>query len=43
MLDPFAGSGTSLVVAKRLGYRFTGIEMHPKYVDMINARLGSML
>ena len=43
ILDPFAGSGTSLIVAKKLGYRYIGIEMHPKYVDMINARLGSML
>jgi DNA modification methylase len=34
VLDPFAGSGTTLAVAKRLGRRSVGIELSPYYVDM---------
>lgn len=31
VLDPFAGTGTTLAVAKRLQRRFIGIERHPDY------------
>lgn len=34
VLDPFAGSGTTAVVAKRLGRRFIGIEINAKYVQI---------
>ena len=41
VLDPFAGSGTTLIAAKELGRRFVGIEINPEYVEIINRRLGS--
>jgi site-specific DNA-methyltransferase (cytosine-N4-specific) len=39
VLDPFAGSGTTAVVAARLGRRFTAIELHPAYVELARRRL----
>lgn len=41
VLDPFAGSGTTLLAAKELGRRYVGIEINPEYVQIINRRLGS--
>jgi site-specific DNA-methyltransferase (adenine-specific) len=37
--DPFAGSGTTLVVAKQLGRKYIGCEMVPKYLSEIYRRL----
>lgn len=34
VLDPFAGSGTTGMVAGRLGRRFVGIELHKPYLDL---------
>ncbi len=39
ILDPFAGSGTTLVVARRLQRRFLGIELSPSYCQAISERL----
>ena len=37
--DPFLGSGTTAVVARRLGRRYIGIEPNPEYAAMARARL----
>jgi site-specific DNA-methyltransferase (adenine-specific) len=39
VLDPFAGSGTTLAVAKRLQRHYLGIEVSPHYVRQIEQRL----
>lgn len=39
VLDPFAGSGTTLRVAQQLNRRCLGFELNPDYVDMIKRRL----
>jgi DNA modification methylase len=38
-LDPFAGAGTTCLVAKDLGRRFVGVELNPEYVAMAQERL----
>ena len=40
VLDPFAGSGSTLVAAKREGFDYIGIEMMPEYVEIAMARCG---
>lgn len=39
VLDPFMGSGTTAVVAKRLGRQFLGFEMNANYVELAMKRL----
>lgn len=41
VLDPFTGSGTSGVVAKKLKRNFIGFEINPEYYDIANERIGS--
>ncbi|WP_428024601.1 DNA-methyltransferase [Arcobacter sp.] len=42
VLDPFAGSGTTLVAAKEAGVDYLGIEIEPQYIDIINKRLNEI-
>jgi DNA modification methylase len=39
VLDPFAGSGTTLAVAQQHGRKGVGIELNPEYVKLAFARL----
>ncbi len=39
VLDPFMGSGTTGVACVRLGRRFVGIELEPKYFDIAVKRI----
>jgi DNA modification methylase len=39
ILDPFCGSGTTLVAAKKLGRHFLGFEISPEYCDIARERL----
>lgn len=39
VLDPFIGSGTTGLVALKMGRRFVGIELNPAYVEIAERRL----
>ncbi len=39
VLDPFVGTGTSVIAAKRLGRRFIGIDIDGKYVNLTREKL----
>ena len=41
VLDPFLGSGTSMVAASRLGRRYIGYDLDPEYVAIARARVAS--
>lgn len=43
ILDPFMGSGTTGVACVRLGRRFIGIEIEPKYFDIARRRIADEL
>lgn len=40
VLDPFAGSGTTLYAARKLGRRSVAIDLDPKSADLLEDRLG---
>jgi site-specific DNA-methyltransferase (adenine-specific) len=42
VLDPFAGSGTTLAVAKKLGRSFVGLELSEDYVAKMRRRLAGI-
>ena len=39
VLDPFAGAGTTCLVAKELGRQYLGIELNPEYAKMAQNKL----
>lgn len=39
VLDPFVGTGTTVIAAKRLGRRYIGIDIDEKYVNITNSKL----
>lgn len=43
VLDPFAGSGTTLAVCKMNGRKYIGIEQNPRYVELARNRVNSYL
>lgn len=42
VLDPFAGSGTTLMVAVQLGRKALGFEINPAYAEMAERRIASV-
>jgi len=42
VLDPFFGSGTTGVVAKKLGRNWIGIEKEPKYIEIAQKRIDAV-
>jgi site-specific DNA-methyltransferase (adenine-specific) len=43
VLDPFAGSGTSLVAAETLGRRWIGVELSPNYAEVAKKRVNAFV
>lgn len=41
VFDPFAGAGTTLLVAKKLGLRWLGCDLNPEFVRMAKQRINS--
>jgi len=42
VLDPFAGSGTTLLAAEQEGFDSIGIEMNPEYCEIIRKRMAHL-
>lgn len=42
VLDPFMGSGSTCVAAKRLGFNFIGIEMNREYIEIAQKRIDNV-
>jgi DNA modification methylase len=43
ILDPFMGSGSTGVAAVKMGRRFVGIEIEPKYFEIARKRIDETL
>jgi len=39
VFDPFIGTGTTAIAAKKLGRKFIGVDVDPKYVEITNRKL----
>lgn len=39
VIDPFMGSGTTAVVARKLGRKYIGCELNPEYIEMAEKRI----
>ena len=39
VLDPYAGSGTTLLAAEDLGRKWVGVELNPVFVNLIERRI----
>jgi site-specific DNA-methyltransferase (adenine-specific) len=39
VLDPFMGSGTTAVVARKLNRKYVGFELNPEYIKIANIKL----
>ena len=42
VLDPFMGSGTTGIVARKLGRKYVGIELNPEYQKMAERRISNL-
>lgn len=42
LIDPFAGSGATLLAAKELGINYVGVEIVPEYLEIINKSLNQV-
>ena len=42
VLDPFMGSGTTAVVAKRANRNYVGCELNADYIEMAEKRINSV-
>jgi site-specific DNA-methyltransferase (adenine-specific) len=42
VLDPFVGTGTTVIAAKRLGRRFIGIDIDEKYINIAKDKLAGV-
>uniref|UniRef100_UPI00260F18DB DNA methyltransferase n=1 Tax=Helicobacter rodentium TaxID=59617 RepID=UPI00260F18DB len=42
VLDPFAGSGTTLKIAKTLQRTYVGYELYPHYQSIIEQKVGQV-
>ena len=41
VLDPYMGSGSTGVAAKKEGFNFIGIEIDPDYIEIAKARINN--
>ena len=41
IIDPYAGSGTTLLAAKLLGHNYIGIDISKKYIELANKRINN--